>query len=274
MRFALSLVALLIPAAPAMAADDRAEPGIVVQGSGQASARPSVVELSGTVSGDAELAADAMVKFRDAKKKALAALTALKNPDLTVEPQGVTFGTSLDPNAAMMAMRGMPSTNTNSGCRLSETCRILLNNADKLEPDAMFDKLLKVLDTAKDAGFQFGAPPASNYWEMQMQSQNGTTTVNFELPDSAALREKAYKSAIEDAKQKAKSLAELSGVKLGRIISVREGQLAGGDNSQTIVNMYGIVNSKSDKSAQTLAGATSGELTLRVNLIVQFEIEK
>ena len=37
--------------------------------------------------------------------------------------------------------------------------------------------------------------------------------------DSAAVREEAYKAALEDARQKASKLAEISGVKIGKVRS-------------------------------------------------------
>src|SRR5207248_4260123 len=99
------------------------------------SGRPTQVEMSAVLSADAELAADAVVKFRDAKKRALAAIAALKNPDLTVIPGGVSVASGMDANAQMMAMRGMAAPTTTQKVRLAETSRIVLAHADKVEPD-------------------------------------------------------------------------------------------------------------------------------------------
>jgi uncharacterized protein YggE len=253
------------------------EPGIVVHGIGFATARPSQVELSATINGEAELAADAMVKFRDAKKRAIAAIAALKNPDLSVSPGGVSIGAGgNDANAQMMAMRGMAVPTTSQAVKLSETSRIVLANTDKLEPDEMMAKLLKILDAAKDAGYQIGAAPAKNYIEMQIRAQSGEgeATVSFKLPDSTAVRAKAYKAALDDAKAKAQSLAELSGVKLGRIIAVRDEDLNKDEPNQTIVNLYGFLAGKGSGQDTSLSSTSSGELTLKVNLVVQFEIAK
>ena len=156
----------------------RAEEGIVVRGSGSATGRPTQVEMSATIGADAELAADAIVKFRDAKKRALAAMAALKNPDLTIVSGGVSIGGggANDANAQMMAMRGIQVPAGGQKVRISETSRIVLAHTDKLEPDVLMEKLLKVLDVAKDAGFQVGPAPATNYYEMQMRAQEGEDT--------------------------------------------------------------------------------------------------
>src|SRR4051812_36487033 len=62
--------------------------GISVAGSGEVKAKPTTVELNATVSGDAELAADAIVKYRDARRRAVEALNGLKLEGLKVEGGG------------------------------------------------------------------------------------------------------------------------------------------------------------------------------------------
>ncbi|HEV3418117.1 MAG TPA: SIMPL domain-containing protein [Pirellulales bacterium] len=247
------------------------EEGIVVHSTGSASARPTQVEMSAKLSADAELAADAAVKFRDAKKRALAALAALKNSDLSVTPGGVSVATSLDSNAQqMMMMRGISVGSTNQKVRITETNRIVLSQADKLEPEELLASLLKILDVAKDAGFQFALPPTNDYYEMQARAQEGQVVFLFKLPDSAVLRKKAYKAAIDDAKARAQELADLSAIKLGRILSVQEGP---GSNMQGVVYYSPAMNRGSGED-NALTGVTSGEVTMRVNLTVQFEIAK
>lgn len=247
------------------------EAGIVVHSTGSASARPTQVEMAGKLSGEAELAADAIVKFNDAKKRALAALTALKNPELTVVPGGVSVATGMDSNQQqMMAMRGIAVASTNQKVRIIETSRIVLAGADKVESGELLEKLLKVLDVAKDAGFQFSQPPTNDYYEMQARAMEGDIVVSFKLPDSSSLRDKAYKAAIDDAKSKAEKLAELSGIKLGRILSVVEGP--GSENQVNPYIMY--VNRRAGATDDALSGTASGELTLHISLTVQFEIAK
>jgi uncharacterized protein YggE len=257
----------------------RADDGIVVLSTGSASARPAEVEISARLTGEAELAADAVVKFRDAKKRALAAIAALKNPDLTVIPGGVSVASGMDANAQMMAMRGMSVPTTTQKVRLAETSRIVLAHADKVEPDELLEKLLKILDVAKDAGYQIGPAATTNYYEIQMRAaegEEGGAIVSFKLPDSSVLRDKAYKAAIDDAKAKAQKLADLAGAKLGRIVSVQDAEAAAKQDSGSsmMAMIYGIATSKRSNDDKSLVSATSGEVTLRINLRVQFEIAK
>src|SRR5688500_17476835 len=61
---------------------------ITVAGTGQAKAKPTQVEFSATVSGEAELASDAIVKHRDTKRRALKAIEGLKLPALSTTSKG------------------------------------------------------------------------------------------------------------------------------------------------------------------------------------------
>jgi uncharacterized protein YggE len=268
---------LAVLAASSMAATVLADEGILVRGTGSATGRPSQIEMSATLSGEAELAADAMVKFHDAKRRALAAIAGLKDPDLSVESGGVSVGSGTDANTQMMMMQGMAVPNTPQKVRLTETSRIVLIHTDKLEPEEMLSKVLKILDVAKDSGFQIGPAPARNYYEMQIRAQqgDGSATVSFKLPDTSALRDRAYKAAIDDAKAKAQRLAELSGAKLGRIISVHDEGVGSSDseNASMVRYVYGMRAGKEGEE-RSIAGSNSGDLTLGASLTVQFEIAK
>jgi uncharacterized protein YggE len=133
----------------------------------------------------------------------------------------------------------------------------------------LLDKLLKVLDVAKDSGFVFSQPYTNDYYEMQARAMEGDIVVTFKMPDSSALRDKAYKAAIDDAKARAEKIAELSGAKLGRILSVQEG----GTGENNMINAYVVyMNRRTGNTEDALSGVTSGELTMRVSLTVQFEL--
>jgi uncharacterized protein YggE len=248
-----------------------AEEGIVVHSTGSASARPTCVEMSARLSAEAELAADASVKFRDAKKRAMAAMTALKNAKLSVKPGGVTVATGMDSRSQqMMMMRGF-ATDGGGGqkVRITETSRIVLADADKLESEELLGSLLKILDSAKDAGFSFTMPVTNDYYEMQARAQEGQIVFQFKLPDTTSLRKKAFKAALDDARARAQELAELSSIKLGRILSVQEGP---GGNQQGVVYYYRPNMGAGEDNA--LSSAAAGEVTMHVNLTVQFEIVK
>ena len=83
------------------------------------------------------------------------------------------------------------------------------------------------------------------------------------------MRKKAYKAALDDAKARAQDLAELSSIKLGRIISVQEGP---GGGQQNVVYYYRPNMGSGEDNVLTSTAA--GEVTMHVNLTVQFEILK
>jgi uncharacterized protein len=228
-----------------------AQGGITVQGYGTAKAKPTQVEIDCTLTADAELATDATVKFRDAKKRALAAIEGMKNPEVKVTSSGVSISNAPDQAAFQAMQRGMPVTPGKARVMISEKHKIVITNADKLDSEALLETVLKVLDVAKDAGFTVGPATPSNPWEAQQMGASGTGIVQFKVPEGVSLRDEAYKTAIEDAKGKAQKLAELSGVKLGGVKMIT--QQGGGDDK--------VVGSN-----------TTGELTKHINLTVQFEI--
>jgi uncharacterized protein YggE len=255
--------------------------GIVVVGTGTAKARPTHVEIDCSISGEAELAADATVKFRDAKKRAVAAIAGMKNSDISVESGGLSVNNVMDAASQMMMMRGQGGTSNKPRVQILEKSKIVLANADKMEPDALLDLVLKVLDVAKDAGFQVGPPPANsnNYYEQQLRAFMGTAVVAFRLPDAKKLREEAYKAAVADAREKAEQLAELSGVKLGKVIAVQEVQPVKNESgSSSMGNPYmfamEMMSKLSTPEEKGVTGNTTGELSTKVNLTVTFEIAK
>ena len=160
--------------------------GISVVGTGTAKARPTQVEIECTLSGEAELAADATVKFRDAKKRAVAAINGMKNADLAVKSDGVSVGNVMDPNAQMMMQRGQPVTSVKPRVQVVEKERIVIANADKMDADALLDLVLKVLDVAKDAGFQMPQMQQESYYQRGYQQVRMTgNAVSFKLPASS-----------------------------------------------------------------------------------------
>jgi uncharacterized protein YggE len=253
--------------------------GIVVVGTGVAKARPTQVQIECTLSGEAELAADATVKFRDAKKRALAAIAGMKNSDLTVESGGLSVNNVMDAQSQMMMMQGRGGTGGKPRVQILEKSRIVLANADKMEPEALLDLVLKVLDVAKDAGFQVGPPPANsnNYYEQQMRAFMGTAVVAFKVPDAKKLQEQAYKAAIGEAREKAEKLAELSGVKLGKVVAVQEAaptKSEGNSYGNPYYYMMEMMSRLSTPEEKGVTGNTTGELSTKVSLTVTFEIAK
>jgi uncharacterized protein len=269
---AIFVLAVSVLAAAAARAGDT---GITVAGVGTVKGKPTVVEIGSSVSGEGELANDASVKYRDAKKRAVTALDALKNPDLSVESKGFAVNQASDPAQQQRMMQGMGADpNTKAKVQVTEELKVLLKNADKLETEKLMEMILKIIDTARDSGLTIG-PGAMTYYQMQMAAQNGQSMsmISFKIPNPSDLREQAYKLAIDDAKTKANRLADLSGVKLGHIISVQD-QDAGKNDPNMYNYWYQMAQANKDQSDASLSSNVFGDITLSVHLVVQFEIEK
>ena len=238
----LSIAILMLLAAVPRARADQL--GITVSGSGQVKSKPTEVEIGALISGEAELTNDAMVKYRDAKKRALAAIEGLKLANLSIESTGISISQALDPNAQQMMMQGRAANIGKPKVQASESLKITLKGVDKLGADALMDIVMKVIDTGRDAGLQIGPPTPTNYYQMQMEMQSGQSQgmLQFKINDATSQREDAYKKAMEDAKSKAQRLADLAGVKLGGIISIHDSVAVKGDAGNAVpwMNPYGM----------------------------------
>jgi uncharacterized protein YggE len=275
----LAIIACAIAIAPDARAQNTSDPAIAVVGVGTARGKPSVVEISATVTGEGELANDASVKYRDARKKATEAIEALKNPSVVLESKGFTVNQAVDPNMQMRMMQGMASDTGKQKVAVTEQLRIVLKDADKLELPALMETVLKLIDVGRDNGLTIG-PGNMNYYQYQMMMQGGgggMAMISFKIPDASALREEAYKNAVKDARAKAERLAELTGVKLGRILSVQDQDAPASSRNDPTSAYYAMITGMAQAGKEQEVGIASsvfGDIPLNVRLTVQFEIVK
>src|SRR4051812_30353255 len=132
----LLLLAALAPPARAADADGAGNSKtITVTGSGEAKGRPTVVEMSATISGEAELAADAVVKYKDARRRAVKAIEDLKIPSLSIDSRGFTLSQGVDAQQQQMMMRGQMVTSTKQRVLVTEPLRLLVKGVDKMKDE-------------------------------------------------------------------------------------------------------------------------------------------
>jgi len=246
---------------------------ISVTGTAQVKAKPTEVEIGALVSGEAELTNDALVKYRDAKKRAVAAIEALKLPGLSIESMGVSVNQAIDPQAAQMMMQGRVAANLpKPKIQASESLKVVIKGVEKANTEQLMEMVMKVIDTGRDAGLQIGPPTPTNYYQYQMAMQQGQgmNIANFKVGDPATQRDEAYKQAMDDAKKKAQKLADLAGVKIGRIVSVTDGGQVSLAQQQQVY--YGMPQPVQDPNE--LTSTMLGDIPLRVTVMVQFEIVK
>ncbi len=241
-----------------------------VTGQGQDAATPDTAEVAATIGGDAELAADALTKFRSARKRLDDTLTALNLPQLKVHELGLQIGSGAGGTNLMQAMmRGDDDAQVKTGFQVSQNLKVAIAGVDKMTPEALTEILVRVLDALKDAGANVGVMP-SNVWEMQVMQQMPQGQVVFVLTDGAAPRAKAYALAMEDARGKALQLARLAGGQLGAVVSVHES--ATPKNDDDAAELLGSYAAALMRSAASHRNDQFGPVPVRVTLDVTFEL--
>jgi len=265
------------PLLPNMVASD----GILVSGTGELAARPNWVEIDLTVSGKAELTGDALVKYRDAKKRLAEALGKLGLKDLITEERGTSISAGSSAEQQQRMMNGMPQTPGKPQIEVTSTIRLRLKNVREMPPEELVKTVGKLIDVAQDAGVSIGLSQA----EIMMRQRYGnyspqTTNVRFVVADLAELREKAYEMAVTDARSRATRLAKLNGVKLGPTVSVQEIQVAGEHSSASssiAAVQYGVNFGQPapapESSEPRLSSTTLTDIPVQVKLLVRFAIQ-
>ena len=248
--------------------------GISVSGTGELSARPNLVEVDLHISGRAELTGDALVKYRDAKKRGAQALDKLKLPNLLTEELalGISAGTSAEQQQRMM--NGMPQTPSKPQIDVSSTLRVRLKDVRQMQSEELIKLVGKLLDVSQDAGLSIGPNAAEVMRNMRMgnYNNNNAAPVRFVVTDLAEIREKAYEEAVADVRSRATRLAKLNQVKLGGALSVQE-VLVAGDRLMTSVNNVAVETVNDDDDAGPRIASTSlSAIPVQVRLLVRFAI--
>jgi uncharacterized protein YggE len=245
--------------------------GITVVGIGKVDARPTIVEMSGTVQGDAELAGDAVTKYHGNRQAAIDAIGALGIEGLTIDGGGIAIKSEMN-EAQMQAMRrGMPAPAGSNKLSVSEPLKLRLTGVDQMDTEQLLETIVRIVDAGKDAGVIIGPKLDYNpYYGYQGNTSGALAT--FKLENVDGFKSQAYEKAIADARKQATRLAELAGVKLGRVTGIREGAIPQSNTRQQIVYAYpGMVNQEED---DTFTATDLKDITVSIVLQVDFAIEE
>ena len=248
--------------------------GISVKATGVVKLRADVLELEGQVSGNAELAGDAITKYRSARQRAVEAIEALQIPDLKVKPGRIDITSASDANAQQQMMRGMPATaSVNRPLNVSEPLSIRIDGIDKLTNDQIIETLVKILDAGKDAGLTLGAKEATPSYNPYTGGYNtsGSALARFRLSDVEGARQKAFEDAMKNATRQGERLSKLAGLKLGPVRSINETSAA--TNPVQQFNPYmGVVTNSADKEAELFTSSSLQEITVTASIDVEFSV--
>jgi uncharacterized protein len=238
--------------------------GFTVAGKGFVAAKPDLVEIDLDVVASSELTADAIVKYRDAKRRIHDAFAALKLKNVTVAERGLL----VDQKGQMQSpyfFDYQPNSRTRTEVQLTRKLVVKAADVGKMDEEGVLQLVGRLLDVAQDAGGKVGSQNNMNYYYYYRWGGNPTTgLVKFVLEDFDKVQEEAYEKAIADARARAERLARLSKVELGPIVSVRE-LVVPGDRS---------TNTEDEPARKRLETAKFQEIPVRVELLVRFEVHQ
>jgi uncharacterized protein YggE len=272
-RWIASLVALLasFPCATAWAQYELPSKGISVSGIGTVKGRPNLAKIEIRLTGKAEITEDALVKYRDNRRRLKESLEKLKMENMNVSERNVSLSSSIGQSQGM----GGGGQNESAPTEISGSLRIELTKLEEMPIEDVLKTIGKVLDAVRDAGGSMG--PSSQ--ELAMMGWYGRfskgTTVKFVLNDFNQLREKAYEAAVEDARKRGERLAKLNGIKLLGVTDVREVQVPGDNPSSSrspYYYFYGFDQSDGSNERGEIVVENLADIPVTVQLMVRFEI--
>ena len=260
---------LLLTSSPSFA---QGKTGIAVKATGTVKLRADVLELEGHVSGNAELAGDAITKYRSNRQRAIEAIEALQVPALKVHSGRIDITSAMDAAAQQAMMRGMAAT-ANRPLNVSEPLSIRIDGIDKLTNEEIMETLVKILDAGKDAGITLGAKAGQPAYNPYTGGYNtaGSALARFRLSDVEGSRQKAFEDAMKNATRQGDRLAKLAGLKLGKVRSINESTAATPQTQQ--FNPYlAFMTQDADKEAELFTSSSLQEITVSAVIDVEFEV--
>jgi uncharacterized protein len=247
-------------------------PGITVFGTGDVRARPNVIEVQLRSAAKAEMTGDAIVKYRDAKRRTLEAFAGLKMGNVEIEELGLSIAPGNSAEMMQNMMRGMPVAPGKTQIELASTLLVRLKGIETMTPEKMTETVGKLLDVAQDSGANVGPSPeeANMAYRYGRMLQGGF--VRFVLTDVSKIREQAYEKAVEDARARATRLAKLNDVQLGTVLSVQEIQVSG-EEPRTATQPWEVVSTTATSKSSQISSDSLSDIPFRVKLLVRFSIK-
>jgi uncharacterized protein YggE len=236
--------------------------GFTVAGKGFVGVKPNLVEIDLEVAASSELTGDAIVKYRDARRKIREAFAALKLANVTVQERGLLVDQKGMQNPYYFG-GFQPNMRMKTEVQLTRKLVVKVANVRKMEEDALLQLIGKLLDVAQDAGGRVGSQNFFNPYYYNPYQQASTGLVRFVLDDFDKIQDDAYEQAINDARTRAERLARLSKVELGPIVAVRETSVPG----------ERMGNPDDEVPRKRLEMSKFQEIPVRVELLVRFNVQ-
>jgi uncharacterized protein YggE len=208
-------------AAPAKGEDGKR---LSVTGTGTVKVRPDVVEINGIVVGQADLAAEALKKLRDNRRRAAETIAGLKIEGLKFATSGRSMQSPNSAQQMQMIVSGQEGeTPLATHVMIYESVTLRLEGIDKLDQEKLSETLVKIIDAGKDAALIIGPSTRNMYMQNAYGYGGGAgSLVTYRISQPEVARQKALELAAKEARTKAVGLAGLLGVKTGGVVSASE----------------------------------------------------
>ena len=247
--------------------------GISVKATGVVKLRADVLELEGQIRGNAELAGDAISKYRSNREHAVEALEALQIPGMKINKGRIEITAAMDPAAQQAMMRGMPAApSANRPLNVAEPITIRIDGIDKLTDEQIIETLVKILDAGRDAGITLGGKGGTPQYNPFTGGFNNSssTLARFRLSDVEGARQKAFEDAMKNASRQGERLAKLANLKLGKVQAIHESSAPATNVQQRQYNPYMMMPSDSEEEAELFTSSSLQEITVSATIDVEF----
>ncbi|GHD15036.1 SIMPL domain-containing protein [Tianweitania populi] len=239
MRATLPFAFLMLGSASAFAqpVPPAPTPQIVVTGEGEATARPDLAMLSLSVMREAKTAREAL----DANSSAMAAVISAMKAEGIADADLQTSSLSIEPRYVYPTEENKETETRLVGYQVTNSLGVRVRQIDKVGA---------LLDKAVSLGVNQGGQ------------------INFDSADTTKVFAEARKRAVQDAMERAKTLAEAAGIKLGQVMEISE-------NSMRQPPMPMMAKSFEARAvAPAPAPVEAGENSYRVQVSVTFAIDR
>ncbi len=244
------------------------------RGQGRVLVMPDSAVMICSVRGQAELTQDAVVKYNDAKRRAIEALEALGIENLKIESMGMSLGMQYD-EEAMMMMRNMGASGAGKPTPdivATESMRLTLENIEDMASEDMTDVMANLIEAVQDIGLTLGG--ANMHQRHYGYNEGPAQLFVFQVTDTDSAVAEARRLAVEDAKASAKALAEQTGVTLGEVVyaneNIQDARHHGGYEWQMYAQVAGAAGI-SDGSVKAVSN-TFTEIPVSMNVSLGFRI--
>lgn len=208
---------------------------IHVNGSGSVTGEPDIATLNIGVSVEKDTVAEAREKAASAMTALIETLKANNIEEKDINTENFSIYPQYDWTEEGRILRGY---------RVNNTVRAKVRDLDSLSD---------VIDDAAEAGGDYVV----------------LNSIQFMIEDTTPLQAQARTLAVEDAKAKAQTLADASGVTLGKPITINENTYY----ESPPIPFAAAESAVADDGARTSTPIVPGEQTVTVNITVVYEIE-